>query len=1594
MKCPQCAHEDNQKNVQCARCRREYRWVDLEEWQHWEFLSDWLTEQEGVLDETTRTLMLAEAATKRDLLLKKLVPPRPTPKPRPKPEPAPQPVAIAIGEAKAAAAAPIANPPKPQKMPVAPAKPARQTRQRPSVQMPHVNWSHVWDGVVEAAVSGALLRGILYLGAFMIVVSLTILVVRFWDRFPSLLQLGFIAAVPTGFYLCGWAIRRFWQLPMAGEVLSGVGALLVALDFVAVYQLGGLAGEVSPLAYWLLASVVCTAVYAATVWALPGEFFAYLLWLGGVSVGMSLTAVAGAAPGWWMMVGALLTVLILVVGQRWQPTERWAALPVAACRLPMLLLPLAQLLVLFTGQIISFASLITWLIVAVGYALLARQYRVLWLTYASLLTLTLPLLLLPAHGWQMVELLPLTAVVLAPIYIILSELLLPWLPKWQRPVAVLWRGTGLLLLLGGVAGAVPLFWSYFWLGVGTETVAVLALLLLMLFTHKNLYGMAALFLFVAPYSLGVGHWLNDVQPTTGPSWLLLALVGLAYAYLSLAILLNEPYAQVREKTVVWFTSFTICSVGISFLLLLGVLMGLLSLLLEGGLPMSLLDVATLTAVTAFWLVAVVLYDRQQDVALGFYVKLSKSEELYHWPLALLLPFCLIGVWPYTFFSARWLGLTLLALSWLYVAVGYGLRRRRNADGWPWHTAVYMLLLLGVGLTLVRVDGTHWQDILLTACLMLLPPLAALALIYRRSVEAWLLVPLHLIAILLLFAWLNPDYMMALPLMYAISALMGLALVVWLQRGVDDWRRLFVWPTRLFVALSWGLGLLLVSLPSYEILDGGWPADDEWRLLLLTLATAVVTVVWAAFLSRRRWLLAVEPWLVLWLAAVALAAPLDGLWPHEFAVICLVVGGLHGATAVWLDNRTPKMADGLYVGGYAMLGLALLYSWFTNEFMLVVWGVVIALLLLSQAVVHGGWMPAFDRFVGRLGDNRESAVGLLRASFLLAAALLLPLWLARLLAALYVPVGWQAVGLALLAWGYVLLARFWARRYWAYAWVLWGVGYGLTAVTVLAVFGQNNVWLQAGTLTILAGLYYASGVWYGQARWLYVANVLPPVIGLLLLDARGVWTETRAAVVLLSVALVYVGVGRWLDDWRRPLLETSRFALPFYLFGYPLSTAPLLVGVAAWDGAFLLQAGVAGLALYAISAWAFRAPVFLYAALFSAHMAVVGALLIDPPDAPDYMMSGPFHVMTWCMWLGAVLMSRFQSKEVQAKTASRRELLADSTLLAELSHLGWVQPFLVFGLLDLLLWMGVAAAGPLVGVLVALGSALLLALVAQWWRDGLLPYGSLLFVLAALLRQGVTLDWPWYGLVLAAAVWGLLAYGVYLLLTAVDRGTLWQKPLFQYAMVVTTGAMAVNLTAVRESPEATAMTLTVGGLLYLVLALRQKQFALGYLGAGLVQAGWLVLLVTRGVTQPQFYALPVGLYLVGVGVMEQRRERPFYANYLEGLGLSILLITTFIQSMNGLAGFGYFLLLLVESVVVMLWGGLRKEKTPFFIGLAAAVLNVVAQVLLLVSVLDINRWVAVLTTGVLLMITAVLVERKREEIREHTKIWRETLASWH
>ena len=159
------------------------------------------------------------------------------------------------------------------------------------------------------------------------------------------------------------------------------------------------------------------------------------------------------------------------------------------------------------------------------------------------------------------------------------------------------------------------------------------------------------------------------------------------------------------------------------------------------------------------------------------------------------------------------------------------------------------------------------------------------------------------------------------------------------------------------------------------------------------------------------------------------------------------------------------------------------------------------------------------------------------------------------------------------------------------------------------------------------------------------------------------------------------------------------------------------------------------------------------------------------------------------------------------------------------------------------------------------------------------------------------------------------------------------------------------------------------------------------------AAWVMALIFQDVNQPQLYAIPFGLYLASIGFFERQLGRIRFGNFVECFGFSVMLITSFIQSLNGLAGLPYFVLLMAESLGIFWWGAVQHCKIPLFIGISGSVINVVAQVIILVNVYQVSRWFVTLGVGLALVVVGVIVERKRERILTRTREWREVLEAW-
>jgi hypothetical protein len=464
-------------------------------------------------------------------------------------------------------------------------------------------------------------------------------------------------------------------------------------------------------------------------------------------------------------------------------------------------------------------------------------------------------------------------------------------------------------------------------------------------------------------------------------------------------------------------------------------------------------------------------------------------------------------------------------------------------------------------------------------------------------------------------------------------------------------------------------------------------------------------------------------------------------------------------------------------------------------------------------------------------------------------------------------------------------------------------------------------------------------------------------------------------------------------------------MPFYLLAYALSISMIALSVTDPLTRTLAISAAAG--VYLLSTYLSRHPIWLYPSLLAVHLALLSFFTIEPSGKPESYISLPFLGLTWVIALigyAVSLRSPGPSETIEDKyifKIGRWGLnLRRIPSARYLFTFSWAQPLFLFVGLDILLWGGIALFNPDTAIIVCVGYTLLLALFAMLWRDYPLAYGTLMgMLLAVCLRLlGAGLDFPiimaWIGGI------GLGIYFIGLLVEQTVKATkpkpshldVWPEPLRNFSVLLSTLAVLGTLPFAISYTTACAAALAFAGALYLAFAYRDRRYWLGYLGTGMLLLAWVMVLVMQDVRQPQLYAIPFGLYLAGIGYLERRQGRVMFGNIVECTGFCVMLLTSFVQSL-GAGGFVYFLLLMGESLAIFWWGAAQHCKAPLFIGIGGSVINVVAQIIVLVNIYQVSRWFVTLGVGLVLVVMGIFVERKRESILRQAKEWRVTIEAW-
>jgi hypothetical protein len=568
-----------------------------------------------------------------------------------------------------------------------------------------------------------------------------------------------------------------------------------------------------------------------------------------------------------------------------------------------------------------------------------------------------------------------------------------------------------------------------------------------------------------------------------------------------------------------------------------------------------------------------------------------------------------------------------------------------------------------------------------------------------------------------------------------------------------------------------------------------------------------------------------------------------------------------------------------------------------------------------------------------------------------------------------------------------------------------LGYPLSALSLIIV--RDNQALAMGIFALNAILYAWSAWAHHETRFLYPTVWLAAVSWGLVLALSPLPSQWHG-LGWLPFAGVCIAVGlRAFQRWPQSVgAVIFRPSWPFFLAGYALSLYALFL---SWNSALTLcLAALAGSLFYFLSARLFRRASWLYPGLLALHLSLLAGLSLLPAHLPPAYLALPFLALTWALALAGLAINRRQPTggAPQEPSAARAGSIQPYRFDVALMSRTWAQPFFMLAALDVLLWQTVALGDAGVALAVAAGYTLLLALFATSWADPALAYGTLVFFLLAvyegLAQVGVAsvsvLGW-------LSGV-GLGLYAVEMVISRISAKVTRKSILVWPPALRTTAFMLTGLMAVAALPAAISgavpaiASVAFAGTLCLTHSVRARLPRLGYLGLALLEAAWMIALASNGMRQPQWYAIPGGLYFVGIGWLERRHERASgwrvslpLAALTEGFGLALLLLTAFVQSLGNTDGFPYFVLLLVDALLAIWWGAAWRIKLPFFVGLGASVVNVIAQIIVLVNVYDINRFLVIFGAGIVLVTLAVFVERQRARILLTTQRWLEALELW-
>jgi hypothetical protein len=577
-------------------------------------------------------------------------------------------------------------------------------------------------------------------------------------------------------------------------------------------------------------------------------------------------------------------------------------------------------------------------------------------------------------------------------------------------------------------------------------------------------------------------------------------------------------------------------------------------------------------------------------------------------------------------------------------------------------------------------------------------------------------------------------------------------------------------------------------------------------------------------------------------------------------------------------------------------------------------------------------------------------------------------------------GWAMIGLAV---AYLVLAQStWTRsgeqQMPPVTFALFAVAYLATAMGVL-LSALHTPGAALIAYTMATGVFLWSGLRLREPLFGYPVAGLSAaayVSVLVIVLSRHGTPRPEYGLWMVPGIMAFLAIARVLER-RDPAggiaLVGAAWAGPFYAGAHVGVVA--MLGLSAGDPRLLPVALGAGALAYASSAAFLRTPIWLYPMLFCGHGAILLGLLrlgVDPRLTPV-----AFVPIAWLLALAG--------RRIETGHGAASEERGD-----------WAAPWQLAAAVNVVVWEMVAAIDARALLLTSLGFAGLAAAVAEWRTDRRAASAALALIVVGVGAGLWHLSVPYPTALLAASGLALVFEVGRLALLRTGRGALWTSGLHVFALLISTLAVTVAAVGVAIvihplAGEGLVATLSIVGLIYLLASIVDRREWLGYLGVAMLEVAWAIFLLQGlKITEVQWYAIPVAAYLLGVGAVERRLGRRALARVIEIAGLALLFGSALAQSLAP-DGFRYAALLAGEALLAAWIGVAYRLRHYFFGGLSLIVVNVIAQ--LIDPLRSLDKTVLFLALGLLLVVTAVIAERKRDEIMTATRAWRARLEAW-